>query len=80
MSLPENEKTELAAQSELLLELSEPEAWLEALRRIADRRAKELARGLMNDESAAKRWRKLASALEAAQARLEASDSPQEQS
>jgi hypothetical protein len=33
----------------------------------------------MNDESAAKRWRKLANALEATQANLEASVSPQDQ-
>jgi autotransporter translocation and assembly factor TamB len=59
-------------QTMLNVDLNEPEAWLEALRRVADRKAKELAKGLMNDEQASKRWRKLATALETTQANLDA--------
>jgi hypothetical protein len=60
-------KIEAKAATEMLVELNEPEAWLEAMRRIADKRAKNLATGSMSDEMAAQRWKKLADALAQAQ-------------
>jgi predicted ATP-grasp superfamily ATP-dependent carboligase len=62
---------EAKAATEMLVELNEPEAWLEAMRRIADKRAKNLATGSMSDEMAAQRWKKLADALAQAQNFLE---------
>lgn len=65
------QRLEIRAQTALLIELNEPEAWLECLRRISDRQAKTLAHGLMSDEASSKRWRRLADAIERVQAELE---------
>jgi hypothetical protein len=56
------------------VEMDEPEAWLESMRRIADRRAEELETGLglwPEERLAAARWRNLASALRKTQDALE---------
>jgi hypothetical protein len=72
MSLREAaEAIERDASNSLLVELNEPEAWLEALRRIADKRAKQLDQGFFADEMAAKRWQKLVKSIETVQSDLE---------
>jgi hypothetical protein len=68
MKIEAKAATEMLVElTEMLVELNEPEAWLEAMRRIADKRAKNLATGSMSDEMAAQRWKKLADALAQAQ-------------
>lgn len=71
MPIETDPKLEARAATQMLVELDEPEAWLEALRRIADRRARELQHGLVSAELAAKRWRRLALAIERVQGELE---------
>jgi hypothetical protein len=62
------EKNDVEAQARLLIELGEPESWLETMQRAAGRSA--LHASAHGDETLAERWRKLCRALNHASAGL----------
>jgi len=70
MLLTEQEKDGLRQQLQLLLEANEPEAALATLRRIAERKAHSVTRGLISDNEA-RRYQALATALKAVQEELD---------
>jgi len=68
------ESEERAAQAKLLIDLGEPESWLETLQREARRAA--LHAGAQGDEELAKRWRRLDKALDSASAIMSSASAP----
>lgn len=65
---------ERAAQAKLLIDLGEPESWLETLQREARRAA--LHAGAQGDETLAERWRRLDKALDSASAVMSSESAP----
>ena len=70
MLLTEQEKEGLRQQLTLLLEADEPEAVLATLRRIAERKAHAVTRGLISDNEA-RRYQALAAALKCVEDELD---------
>jgi hypothetical protein len=70
MRLTEQEKEGLRQQLQLLLEANEPEAVLATLRRIAERKAHAVTRGVISDNEA-RRYQALAEALQCVEDELD---------
>jgi hypothetical protein len=70
MLLTDQEKEGLRQQLTLLLEANEPEAMLATLRRIAERKAHSVTRGLISDNEA-RRYQAIAAALKCVEDELD---------
>ena len=70
-----SESPELQEHARLLIELDEPEALLESLRRVCQAKVDSFAEGLIPPDEA-KRWRTAASALSEAMKTITASQEP----
>jgi hypothetical protein len=77
MPLREHEKDALRFQLGQLLEFDEPEAILGTMRRVAERKAHTVTRGLISAQEA-KRWTKLGEALRKVEDELERLNAPRQ--
>jgi hypothetical protein len=77
MPLKEQEKDSLRFQLGLLLEFDEPEAILGTMRRVAERKAYTVTRGLISVHEA-KRWTRLGEALRKVEDELERLNAPRQ--